>query len=354
MALQNRLKFSSVVSPHSKHQNQFALHRACTLIFVCGLSILLLAACSKSEPIAPASTSSTTSSTVETAPAGPETTLPYLQPEYHVEIPEGYEALLPDKTKAPRPAKPATSPAAKPVIPPKAGNRYLIIIIDDAGYSLSQLKPFLNLPFPLTIAVLPQLEYSRKAAEAAHSAAKEVILHQPMEALGGNNPGPSAVMLAMSDDEIRATITKNLDSLPEAAGMNNHMGSAVTRDERIMRIVLDLAKKRGIYYLDSLTAPGTVTAAISRELSLHSWERDVFLDNTGDRLSILRALDDGKKTATSKGVSIMIGHVWSAELAQTLMDIYPQLVEQGYSLTTISKYMMLQTGQGEDDVRSWD
>lgn len=251
--------------------------------------------------------------------------------------------MLPEQEKIP-----------KPVSYPRAVDKQLIIIIDDAGYNLSPLKPFLNLPFPLTIAVLPQLEFSRKAAEAAHSAGKEVILHQPMEALGGNNPGPGAVMLAMSDDEVRATITKNLDSMPEASGLNNHMGSASTRDERIMRIVLDLAKKRGIYYLDSLTAPGTVTAEISRELSLQSWERDVFLDNTGDRLSILRALDDGKKTATSKGVSILIGHVWSAELAQTLMDIYPQLVEQGYSLTTISKYMMLQTGQGADDARSWD
>lgn len=308
------------------------------LIFVCCLSFLLLAACSKSEPSLPAATTTTSA-----AQAVPETTIPYLQPEYHIEIPEGYEALLPEQGKAPKPAA-----------YPKTADKQIIIVIDDAGYNLSQLKPFLDLPFPLTIAVLPQLEYSRKAAEAAHSAGKEVILHQPMEALGGNNPGPGAVMLAMSDDEIRAIITKNLDSLPEAAGMNNHMGSAVTRDERIMRIVLGLAKKRGIYYLDSLTAPGTAAAAISRELSLHSWERDVFLDNTGDRLSILRALDDGKKTAATKGVSILIGHVWSAELAQTLMDIYPQLVEQGYSLTTISKYMMLQTGQGADDARSWD
>ena len=308
------------------------------LLCFCVLSTLFLATCSKSEPSLPAATTTTTA-----APAVSETTIPYLQPEYHIEIPEGYEALLPEQGKAP-----------KPVTHPKAADKQIIIIIDDAGYNLSQLKPFLDLPFPLTIAVLPQLEFSRKAAEAAHSAGKEVILHQPMEALGGNNPGPGAIMIAMSDDEIRSTITKNLDSLPEATGMNNHMGSAVTRDERIMRIVLDLVKKRGIYYLDSLTAPGTVTAAISRELSLHSWERDVFLDNTGDRLSILRALDDGKKTAALKGVSILIGHVWSAELAQTLMDSYPQLVEQGYSLTTISKYMMLQTGQGADDARSWD
>ncbi len=44
----------------------------------------------------------------------------------------------------------------------------------------------------------------------------------------------------------------------------------------------------------------------------------------------------------------MIGHVWSAELAQTLMDIYPQLIEEGYSLSTISHYM-IKSAMGEVD-----
>ena len=46
-----------------------------------------------------------------------------------------------------------------------------------------------------------------------------------------------------------------------------------------------------------------------------------------------------------RGYAIMIGHVWSAELAQTLSDLYPQLVDQGFSLSTISRIMM----DGDDD-----
>jgi polysaccharide deacetylase 2 family uncharacterized protein YibQ len=131
------------------------------------------------------------------------------------------------------------------------------------------------------------------------------------------------------------------------------MGSAVTRDEALMAATLELVKKRGIYYLDSLTAPGTATAALCLELAIPYWERDVFLDNSGDKQSVLRALEEGKKVASTRGAAVLIGHVWSAELAQTLMDIYPQLVEEGYSLSTISKYM-IRSATGDDDARPGD
>lgn len=278
----------------------------------------------------------------------------------------------PQKSAAPKPAAPysaAPKPAApKPAARPQrdsyialegkkrlesGGKPTLIIVIDDVGYNLQQLSPFLALPFPLSLAVLPELEHSAESARRAQEAGKEVLLHQPMEAQGHNNTGPGAVLVAMADEEAAAVMGKNLNSLPQAAGVNNHMGSAVTRDERLMRSLLSLVKSRGIYYLDSLTASGTATAALCRELSIPYWERDVFLDNSGDKQSILLALEEGKKIASSRGASVLIGHVWSAELAQTLMDIYPLLVEEGYSLSTISKFMM-QSAAGDDDARSGD
>jgi polysaccharide deacetylase 2 family uncharacterized protein YibQ len=313
----------------------------------------------------------TTSTTVSTT-----TLWPYGQPEYSIEIPEGYEALLPgseNANQAPHDPEgktlaPLEMEFTRPVaIPKEKAEPYilkvkakmllegqkptLIIVIDDAGYNMEQLKPFLELPFPLSIAVLPQVGNSTEAARLAAEAEKEVLLHQPMQALGGNNPGPGAILLGMERDEVVSLLGRNLESLPQAIGVNNHMGSAITRDEGLMGGVLELVKKRGIYYLDSLTAPGTVTSELCRALSIPYWERDVFLDNTGDRQSILRALEEGKKIASTRGASVLVGHVWSSELAQTLMDIYPQLVEEGYSLSTISKYM-IQSAIGDHDARS--
>lgn len=311
---------------------------------------------------------------------------PYGQPEYHVEVPQGYEGLLPpspgqsatehqggDIRKEPGSAIPAARPEGKPPaaerrIPGPKAERFvdivfrtrvekepptLIIVIDDAGHNMEQLEPYLALPFPLTIAVLPGLAHSQEAARRVLESGKEAILHQPMEALGGNDPGPGSIRISMEPQAAKEVLAKNLDSLPGMAGVNNHMGSAVTRSPSHMEAVLELVKERGIYYLDSLTTQGTVTAEFCAASQIPYWERDVFLDNSGDRQSILRALEEGKQEATKKGAAVLIGHVWSSELAQTLMDIYPKLVEEGYSLSTISKFM-IRSASEDEDARPWN
>lgn len=293
---------------------------------------------------------------------------PYGTPEYVIELPPGYEDL---KVISPNEAEKATHPlsSAAPAVgaqgssqgetteatrlarlqeprkeaPEVTGHPTLIIVIDDVGYSMDELRPFLKLPFPITFAVLPQLVHSNDAALAIRDAGKELILHQPMEALGGNDPGPHAVYLSMDEATIERTVAENIDSFPyPPVGMNNHMGSAVTRDARAMRPILKLVKARGMYYLDSLTAPGTVTVQLCKELRTSYMERNVFLDNNTDREAIIAAIDEGKRIARKNSAAVMIGHVWSANLAATLMEIYPELVEEGYSLSTIREYMQMQ------------
>jgi uncharacterized protein len=269
---------------------------------------------------------------------------------------------VPAETPPPAPAlEPVEAPVAalqpasnrpnlRPLPPPKG--RDLVFIIDDAGYSLTELDAFLRLPFPLTIAVLPGLPNSEKAAAAVLAAGKELILHQPMQALGGQDPGPGAIRLGMSRDEVERVVEANLRTMPGAAGMNNHMGSAATADLGIMEAVAAVAKRRGIYYLDSLTTSGTAVAAAARREGIPYWERDVFLDNSPDRASIIRAVEDGKKRAAKARPAVMIGHVWSAELAQTLMYLYPHLVSEGFSLSTISRFMLQEAT--EDDASIGD
>jgi polysaccharide deacetylase 2 family uncharacterized protein YibQ len=227
--------------------------------------------------------------------------------------------------------------------------RTLIFIIDDAGYNMKQLKTILDLPFPLTVAVLPGLPHSGDAAKAVRTAGKELILHQPMQAVGGQNPGPGAIRLGMSDDEVEATIEANLATVPGAVGMNNHMGSAATADLGLMEAAAAIAKKRGIYYLDSRTTSQSTIPVAARREGIRYWERDVFLDNTPDRASITRAVEDGKKRSEKDRPAIMIGHVWSSELAQALTDLYPQLIAEGFSLSTISRYMVQEATEGDDE-----
>ena len=232
---------------------------------------------------------------------------------------------------------------------PKPPKGRIVFVIDDAGYNLTQLEPFLKFPGPLTISVLPRLPYSEEAARRIRAAGKEVILHQPMEALGEEDPGPGAVRTDMDELTIAAVISGNLASVPGAVGMNNHMGSAVTRNSDAVRAILETARAAGVYYLDSLTVSDSVVDSTARSLNMKTWERDVFLDNYPERAAILKQIDEGVKRAEKKGLSVMIGHVWSAELAQTLVDLYPSLIDQGFSLSTISRIMLEDTDEDTGD-----
>ena len=231
---------------------------------------------------------------------------------------------------------PGAPPPEKPVpVEPKGT---LVFVFDDAGHNLMQLQPFLELPFPCTIAVLPRLRYSAESARKIRSAGKECLLHQPMQAQNlAMDPGPGAIRKGMTPDEIRVIVRENIDEIAPVTGLNNHEGSLITADRTAMAAVFDIISERGLYFLDSRTTSDTVAPVLARERNMQILERSVFLDNSQDRNAIMDAVYSGMKIAERRGSAIMIGHVWSNELAQILTEMYPELVSQGFSLSTIAK-----------------
>ena len=49
----------------------------------------------------------------------------------------------------------------------------------------------------------------------------------------------------------RPGLERDLDSVPGAVGVNNHMGSAATADPRLMRVVARVLARRGLFFVDS-------------------------------------------------------------------------------------------------------
>lgn len=214
----------------------------------------------------------------------------------------------------------------------------LYIVIDDVGNSMADLQPFLKLDAPLTFAVLPGRQYTLEAAEALHDAGHQVILHQPMEPEGDQDPGAGAIYSGMSKEEIYRILKQNLDENPYAVGMNNHMGSRASADEDVMSAVLQFAKDHKIYYLDSYTTGNSVSKTVAEKVRLEFTRRNsMFLDNERSRDSILEALLAGMETAEKRGHAVMIGHVMSNELADILMEMYPELLEEGYTFKELSE-----------------
>ena len=257
--------------------------------------------------------------------------------------PEVIIPAVPLKTTAPPllpPAKPLAQPhvqplAQPPIQPPQPVNKGTIVfIIDDAGNNLYELEPFLRFPGLLTIAVLPGLPNSTEAARRIRAAGKEVFLHQPMEAIGGQDPGPGALYSGMSSTEIRTILKQNLTEIGPAAGINNHQGSKITADRQIMETILAFCREEGIIFVDSKTSADTSAAVVAGQMGINIGERNIFIDNEQNRNSMSHSINEGLEIAANKGHSIMIGHTHSPELAPLLTEIYQGLVEQGYMFAT--------------------
>jgi len=222
----------------------------------------------------------------------------------------------------------------------KAKNKaQLIFVFDDGGQNLEHLKKFLELPFPITVAVLPQITHSQEAAQMVRNSGNELILHQPMQSVNPNiNPGPGAITPDMNEEEIKQQLFTNINQIGPIAGMNNHEGSGITADIDKMEIILKAVEQAGIYFLDSRTNVETKVPYVAQGLGYTYYERNIFLDNEKTRANALSEIKKGLALANKNGSVIMIGHIWSADFLPALLkEIYPELLSQGYTFSLVSK-----------------
>ncbi|MCG7344949.1 divergent polysaccharide deacetylase family protein [Sporosarcina sp. ACRSL] len=194
---------------------------------------------------------------------------------------------------------------------PSSSPKNLAIVIDDFGNNMPGTEEILNLPIKLTVAVMPFLPSTKTDAELAFNNGHDVLVHLPMEPKKGkkNWLGPQAITTDLSDDEIRRRVEAAIQDVPHAVGMNHHMGSKATEDERVMRIVLDICKKNGLFYLDSKTTGKSVVSKLATEMNVPFLENDLFFDHvyTTQHIKKQAQLLDRKLLENER--IIAIGHV---------------------------------------------
>jgi polysaccharide deacetylase 2 family uncharacterized protein YibQ len=224
--------------------------------------------------------------------------------------------------------------------PEATGRRkQIFVVIDDAGLLLEETQQFLDIPVPMTIAVLPhQKQTSEVCSAITDHTDKEMILHQPMEAYNSTkNPGKGAIFNTTDPSEVPAILDYNLASVRGAKGMNNHMGSRVTENVVLMHAVMRYCKANGLFFLDSKTAYNSMVGRVATREHMHMEERHVFLDIKHDRETIRRAWAQTVARAREHGYAIAIGHAWSTETAAAIRDSYRTLQNQGYTFHLLSE-----------------
>jgi polysaccharide deacetylase 2 family uncharacterized protein YibQ len=187
----------------------------------------------------------------------------------------------------------------------------LALIIDDFGPpGTARLAPaFLQMPFDLTISIIPGNPKSVAVHRLARAAGREVFIHLPMEPLVPQAMDEKHMVSAGVDSsdlaEIMARVTREL---PGAAGLNNHMGSRATLDEGTMRLLAGELLPRGLVFVDSRTAEGSLGYQVMIAHGVPALWRDVFLDNDRDTSRIAGQLRQLVDLARRRGWALGIGH----------------------------------------------
>lgn len=205
----------------------------------------------------------------------------------------------------------------------------MVIIIDDLGNGMKGTNEMLNMPITLNVAIMPFLPTTKKDAELAHEKGIDVLVHMPMEPRKGKKDwlGPGAITTDLSDEEIRKRVHAAIDDVPYAVAMNNHMGSKVTSDRRIMSIVLDVCKERGLFFVDSKTDHQSVVAELAVQKGMPPVENDIFLDDQYSISHISRQMRLAEEKLKQQDTCITIGHVGVPGLmtAGIIRDAIPRL-----------------------------
>ena len=234
-------------------------------------------------------------------------------------------------------ARAAAHPSAPARQSTHAASPRLAIIIDDLGYDRSAADAVLALGFPLTVSVLPHLPLSGELAEEAQRRGDQVMLHLPMESeVDGAKPEDIELRVGMSASQVDATLAGMLETVPYAAGVNNHQGSRATADPALMQALMPALRQRGLFFVDSRTDAKTVAYDMAERAGVPAASRKVFLDDTPSRDAILKQLDLAARDAQRDGFTIAIGHPRPATIA-ALAEGVPPLEARGVHLVFASE-----------------
>ncbi len=225
---------------------------------------------------------------------------------------------------------------------PLPGASKVALIVDDMGYSLEAINELCAIGRPLTIAIIPFSPLASEIATISRQHDLEVILHLPLEAINNNSSNDSKGMITseMSEAEIIAILEKNLDQVPYIQGVNNHMGSKITANSKLMNIILERLKDRNLFFIDSRTTSSSVAYNIAQKMNIPSAYRHVFLDGELDEIYIRGQLIELFRRAQKNGFALGICHP-TKETLKVLKESF-HLVDE-YGLEPVLASQIVQT-----------
>ena len=211
------------------------------------------------------------------------------------------------------------------------------IIIDDIGYRLRDDRSAMTLPGSLAYAIMPMSPHAKLMSHLATEHGKTVLLHLPMQPIASEKDrflGPGALKVGMTREQFMQTLQADLRSLPDAIGVNNHMGSLLTQYQGQMEWLMETLNNDNKFYIDSMTISDSVAGKIAQENQVPCLRRDVFLDNKLNPAYIQHQFEHLVELAKLRGHAVAIGHP-HPETIRVLMKNLSELDKYGVTLVSL-------------------
>ncbi len=227
-----------------------------------------------------------------------------------------------------------------PMLSAKIAAADIAVIIDDMGNTHRDSQAF-SLPTEVAFSILPLTRFSAKFSQRAANEKRDVMLHIPMEALSGKALGPGAITVDMNPQQIRQTLAAALSSVPDAIGVNNHMGSKLTQLTFPMQTTMSFLTERQLFFVDSRTTRFSVAENVAQANGVLSTKRNVFLDHELDPVQMDVQFQRLLSLAKKYGTAVCIAHPHPESIAY-LTTALAKLSEHNVSLIPISEMVRLQ------------
>ena len=215
-----------------------------------------------------------------------------------------------------------------------AKSAQVAIVIDDIGYRHTDARA-LSLPGRVTYSILSHTPFGKRLALKAQQQNDEVLLHIPMEAENGKKLGPGALTTKMTEQDIRDSLKSSFEEIPFAIGINNHMGSRLTRLYHPMVWTMRYLKEQNMLFLDSMTTDDSKAGKVATQLGVPTLYRQVFLDNHLTSEYIHGQFQQLIQDAQRNRSAVAIAHPHPETIA-ALTRLLPTLVDNDIELVPLS------------------
>ena len=210
----------------------------------------------------------------------------------------------------------------------------IALIIDDMGNHEQDAQAF-ALPANVTFSILPNKPLSRTFSQRAAFQHREVMLHMPMESLAGNKQEKNVLLSSMPPQQIVQILKAALSTVPDAVGVNNHMGSKLTQLTLPMSITMRFLSQQGLFFVDSRTTKYSKAEAIAKQNGVLSTKRNVFIDHIPSPEQIDKQFHRLLRLSKKNGYAVGIAHPYPQTLEYLKVHL-DTLQQHGVTLVKLS------------------